>query len=234
MDDKDIRDPESSTGEDGNSDIEEFENELGDEGDQKKSGKKSAEGRINELVAELKTVKEELEAVKAKETTPPPPPAPDKSKVAPEQQKAVEYIKGLDFVQKSDVEEKIKAIEDRLALDNEHSRLASSYDGADGRPKYDRTKVEAYMRDHAVYDPEIAYKALNETELLDWHMKKSNPDDNKKPYVTKPGSGSSTRGDNSITREKLAEVSANPTPENRAWYERNRNKILQLMAEGNL
>lgn len=234
MDDKDIRDSESSTEENGNSDIEEFENELGDEEDQKKSGKKSAEARISELVAEVKATKEELKALKDKETTPPPPPAPDKKDVAPEQQKAVEYIKGLDFVQKSDVEEKIKAIEDRLALDNEHNRLASGYDGADGRPKYDKAKVEEYMRTHAVYDPEIAYKSLNETELLDWHMKKANPDDKKKPFVERPGGGSSSRGDNSITREKLAEVSANPSPANRAWYERNRNKILELMADGAL
>jgi len=233
MDDKDIRDSESSTEGEGNEDINEFENELGDDEDSSKP-KKNAESRINELVAEVKETKAELEKLRAEKVPTPTPPVTKKVDENPQAQKAVEYLKGLGFQQSGDVEEKVKAIEDRIALDNEHSRLSSGYDGADGKPKYDRAKVEAYMRDHAVYDPEIAYKSLNEPELLDWNLKKSNSGDKKKPYVERPGSGSSNRGDNTITREKLAEVSANPTPVNRAWYERNRDKILQLMAEGNI
>ena len=91
------------------------------------------------------------------------------------------------------------------------------------------------MRDHSVYDPEVAYKAMNEAELLDWNLKKADAGSKKRPYVGKPGGSGVTRAsDNQITREKVQEVANNPTPVNRAWYERHRDKILQMMADGQL
>lgn len=204
----------------------------------KKPGKKSAEARIQELNAKLKAIEEKNAELEKKVTTPPPPPqAPTKEgQLTADQVKAVEYLESLGFTRKEAVDSKIKEIEDRRALDSEHGRLVSTYDGSDGRPKYDQSKVEQFMRDHAVYDPEIAYKAMNEAELLDWTMKKSNTGDQKqRPFIEKPGgAGVNRSGQNAITREKLAEVSQNPTPANRDWYERNRNKILQLLAEGQL
>lgn len=211
---------------------------AGGEDDQdvdKQPGKKSAEARINELTGKIKDLEEQ---VAKKETAPPPPPPPAPSndgKLSPDDQKALDYLQSLGFTRKGEVEEKVRTIEERIALDSEHNRLVSNYDGADGRPKYEKSKVEQYMRERGVYDPEVAYKALNEAELLDWNIKKSNEGGKQKPFVDKPGGGSVNRGsENTITREKLAEVANNPTPANREWYERNRLKILDLMAKGQL
>lgn len=203
---------------------------TGDEADPNAGPKKkNAESRINELVAEVKTLKEKV-AEDEKKLAPPAPTTTQEQ--TPEVAKAVEYLKKLGFVQKADVEEQTQAIENRMALDNHHSRLESSYDGEDGRPAYDRKKVEDYMKEHAVYDPEIAYDALHKTELLDWAIKNAQGDGKKKAFVEKPGSSSSTRDDQTITRERIAE--AMKTTAGREWYERNRDKILDLTTKGQL
>ena len=206
--------------------------------DSSKSGK-DASSRINELVGkskaqeeELVRVKQELEAVKRAQVSPTgqtPTPAD-----TPDGQKALAYLESLGFPTKKAVQEEIKALRDQIALDTEHGRLMSAYDGSDGRPQYDKTKVVQYGREHGIYDPEVAYKALHETELLDWHMKKANGGEQRqRPFVERPGSSGVNRTDpNAITKEKLQEVAANPTPVNREWYERNRLRILDMVAKG--
>lgn len=194
-------------------------------------GKKSAEARINELTAELRTTQEELRTVKEATQRIPTPPATDKP-VTPEVQKAVGALRDLKFVQQEDVDRKIQEIEDRLALNTAHQGLENSYDGSDGRPKYDRHAVEDYMKKNGVYNPEVAYKAMHETELLDWALKKAEGSTKKRPYVERPGSPGSNREDQTITRDKIAE--AMKTPAGREWYEQNRDKILELTAKGQL
>ncbi len=89
------------------------------------------------------------------------------------------------------------------------------------------------MRDHAVYDPEVAYKALNEPELLDWAIKRAGSGKTQRPYVERGGgSGRQAQEDNTITREKIDEWMK--TPEGRMKYEQNREKILELMTKGQL
>jgi hypothetical protein len=110
-------------------------------------------------------------------------------------------------------------------------RLESMFDGADGRPKYDRTAVEEYARKNAIYNPEVAYRELHRTELFDWELKKLDEKKKQRPYVEKQGS-TMNRDDNTITREKIAEWMK--TPEGRAKYERNRDKIIKLMQQGQL
>lgn len=218
-----------------NQDVDEFDKELGDDDDSSKENKKTAQARIDELTGRLKEKEKELEAEKARQAQPAAPTQTTTQAPDPKSQQAIEYLESLGFARKETVDEKIKTVQDRVALEGEHSRLSGNYDGSDGRPKYDKTKVEGYMRDHAVYDPEVAYKAMNEAELLDWHVKQANAGTKKRPYVERPGGSATTRNaDSQITKEKLAEVAANPSPANREWYERNRNKILQLMAEGQL
>ncbi len=224
---------ESSTDEEIEKEVD--ETLTGDEVDEenKPENKKGFQHRIDQLTAEKKELEDRLEEVESKVNKPTETPA-ETTPPAPDDLKAAEYLKKLGFTTKSEIEDKVRAIEDRIALDTEHNRLGSTYDGSDGRPSYDKKKVEAYMRDHAVYDPEIAYKSLHEAELLDWHSKKTESGVKKKPFVEKPGGGGGRQDNNSITREKLQDVAANPTPVNRAWYEQNRQKILQMMAEGQL
>jgi hypothetical protein len=238
MDDKDIRHSDSSTEgleDDGtlDQDLDESGNKSGQD-DSSKDNKRSAETRINELSGKLRQTEDELKTLRAQVQKQPAQQLPNPEST-PEAKKVIEQLKSLGFTRTGDVEEKLKTIEERIELNSEHTRLASEFDGSDGRPKYSKSQVEQYMRDHAVYDPEIAYKAMNETELLDWNLKKADAGTKKRPYVERPGgSGVARTTDTQITREKLQEVADNPSPANRDWYERNRNKILQLMAEGKL
>ena len=236
MDDKDIHDSDSSTedqviDETGNDDA----GDSGDDtGDDKQSGdKKNADSRINELVGKNKQLEEQVAELRRSQQAAASTSTEDKKQLTPDAQKAVEYLKGLGFQQKTDVEAELKQIQDRIALDNEHTQLSLRFDGEDGRPQYDKDKVEDYMRKNGIFNPEAAYKLMHETELLDWNIK-GQTSQKKKPYIEKPGGTGTMRGDNTITREKLQEVAANPTPANRAWYEQNRPKILSLMAEGKL
>lgn len=196
---------------------------------------KEEQTRLNDLQAKLRIEKERVKELEARMTEKTPMPPAGSPESTPEAKKVIEQLEALGFTRKGAVDEKIKQIESKIELNSEHTKLGNEYDGSDGRPKYEKTKVESYMRDHAVYDPEVAYKAMNEAELLDWHLKKADAGQKRRPYVEKPGGSGVTRTtDNQITREKVQEVANNPTPANREWYERNRNKILQMMAEGQL
>ena len=151
-------------------------------------------------------------------------------------QKAVDYLKSLGFVRGTEidqkVEERIKRSEDRFALDSEHTRLANTYSGSDGRPKYVKEVVEKFMRERAIYDPTVAYEQLHKTELFDWQVKQLEEQPKKQPYVEKKGSTTATREENTITREQIAEWIK--TPEGRIKYEKNRDKILSLMSQGQI
>ena len=195
--------------------------------------KKSAEARIDELIAINKGLENKIDTVLSERSVPPPP-APEKP-LEPDVEKAKNYLRGdLGFVTKEDLDNTIKRMEDTQVLNTEHSRLSGMYDGVDGRPRYDRKQVEDYMRNNGVYNPEVAYKSLHETELTDWNLKKADESRKERPYTEKKSTLSANRSDNTITREKLKQVADNPTPANREWYERNRSKILDLMHQGAL
>lgn len=199
-------------------------NEEGSEG----KGR-SAESRIKELIAEKKAVEKELLESKAREKAPTLP--GQEPALTDEQIKAISLLKGMGFVQKTDVKNEIDSLQSRLVLDTEHTHLEDKYDGSDGRPKYDRSEVEAYMRANGIYKPEVAYKDMNEQELIDWHLKESSSSKKNRPYMTPPASpGKGDEG--AITREKIAEMQGKPIW--REWYEKNRTKILSLMAEHKL
>lgn len=184
----------------------------------------AANYELKQEVAELKE-KVTLAAQAPKDDTPPP----------PNVQAAVSYLKNLGFTQKTDVdaevEKRTRAIEDRMLLNTEHMRLENSFDGADGRPSYERSGVEKYMRDHGIFNPEAAYKTMHEAELLDWNLKKSGTP-KQKPFVERPSASTTSRDDNTITLDKIDEWMK--TPEGRMKYEQNRQTILQMMAEGKL
>lgn len=211
------------------------EDQSGEEDNSQKENKRTVQSRIDELSGKLKESEKRVQELESRVTENKVPAPQAVVESTPEAQKAITYLENLGFTRKGAIEEKIKTIEERIELNTEHSRLGSEYDGSDGRPKYEKSKIERYMRDRGIFDPEVAYKAMNETELLDWHIKKAGSGEKKRPYIEKPGGGGVSRSsDNQITREKLQEVANNPTPVNRAWYEKNRNKILQMMAEGQL
>jgi len=201
------------------------EGEAGAEPSGGSPSKKSAEARINDLIAENKRLIDEMKAGK-KDTTllPPPAPTPDAKEAA-----LIEGLKKLGFARVEDLEKTKTEVRDEMVLNTEHSRLVDVYSGSDGRPKYDRNEVEKYMRENGIYLPEVAYKAMHETELNDWLLK--NASHKNKPYTAPPSAP--TKGEEgAITREKIAEMQKSPNF--KQWYEANREKILKLMVQGSL
>ena len=195
-------------------------------------GKKSAEARINELLSKNKELESKLDTIEEKMAPPPPPPIDSTQELTPEVRKAVDYLKKLGFVTKEEQDKKIREVQDRAYLDGEHTKLENRFSGADGRPKYEKKEVEEYMRKRGIYDAEAAYEQLYKKELFDFELKQYEEGRKKKPFVQKTGTSAGSREDNTITREKIAEWIK--TPEGRMKYEQNRDKILKMMAEGQL
>lgn len=196
-----------------------------------KPGKKSAESRIQELIAHNKKLEEKLDLALSR-TAPTPPPTREEP-MTPDQEKAVEYLKSIGFVQRDDLANSERTINGKIELNMEHGRLENSFTGEDGRPKYDRQKVESYMTRNGIYNPEIAYKAMHEAELLDWAFKNAKRDSQRdtRPKI-KGGSTGGSQGGETLTRETLAEWIK--TPEGRIKYEKNRVKIMEMMKNGQL
>lgn len=51
-------------------------------------------------------------------------------------------------------------------------KLENDFNGADGRPKFEKIAILEYMRDNGINDPELAYKIKYEKELDAWKEKK--------------------------------------------------------------
>lgn len=209
----------------------ELETDPSSEESESNVNKKSAEARINELISQVKR-QEELITDLQKKTAPPPPPPRKNEELDEEAKKASEYLRNLGFVTEDKLKESTQSIQDRYMLDSEHMRLEGRYDGSDGRPKYDRQKIEEFMRKRGIYDLEAAYDTLYKTELLDWEIKQLESKNKKKPYIARGGSTGGTSTEQTITREKITEWMK--TPEGREEYERNRSKVLELMQKGQL
>ena len=199
--------------------------------DKKEEGEpkgRSAESRIKQLLGENKKLNDQLETERKR--VPVPEGTPDQQ--PPEVVKAVTQLKKLGFVHTDELDTKVQALQDRIGLNTEHSRLISTYDGADGRPAYDSKVVEKYMEDNSVFQPEVAYKMMHETELDDWKLKQAPP---QKSRVKPAPPGAPSRGETgAITRDKIAEMQAKGSKVFKPWYEKNREKIQSLMASGKL
>lgn len=195
--------------------------------------KKSAESRIDELIARNKSLEEKLDSVLQERTTVPPAPA---EPVSPDLEKAKEFLRtNLNVVTREDLENLKQSLRDEQIVQSEDARLSELYSGEDGRPKYDPLKVKEYGKVNGIYNLEAAYEQLNKAELADWAIRKAEEGMKQRPYVEKGGSSTANKNQNTITREKLQEVVANMSdPKNREWYEKNRDKVLELYRQGAL
>ena len=203
------------------------------ESDSQHPSKKSAEARINELISENKQILEELRTERETKSVPVPQVTKEPEVTNPEVDKAISFLKEKgQFVDAKILEEKIRGIQDRITLDASHSKFENVYSGQDGRPKYDRQKIEDFMWKHRVFDPEAAYNQMYMREIVEWEIKKADEDRKQKPFVAKPSSTTGEREDHTITREKIGEWLK--SPEGRVKYQQNRTKILDMMAKGQL
>lgn len=71
--------------------------------------------------------------------------------------------------------------------------LESTYNGADGRPKFDKLEILEYMQQTGVRDPEIAYKTKYEKQLDEWKEKKLSGAKKENITTTQTGGGSNKR-----------------------------------------
>lgn len=73
----------------------------------------------------------------------------------------------LGYVSKTELEQK----EASKALQQTVKDLQAKYDGKDGRPKFDYQKTLDYAEKNLLGNLEVAYKAMNEPQLMDWAIK---------------------------------------------------------------
>lgn len=94
------------------------------------------------------------------------PPNPEEQVV---KQQLDKYLKEMGYVSKQELEEK----EADQKLEQKIESLSSKYNGKDGRPKFDRSKVLNYAADHLIGDIEVAYEQLNKAALIDYEVKQA-------------------------------------------------------------
>lgn len=120
--------------------------------------------------------------------------ASEQSPANPQLEQVKQSIKALGFVSQDDVEAKLRQQAEDARLNQHLSELESRYNGADGRPKFQRKDVIEYALEKGIQDPEIAFKALKEKELLDWSIKQAVSGSRGVKSEASDGSGSSQAG----------------------------------------
>jgi len=196
---------------------------------------RSAQSRINQLAAEKKALEEKLRNYEGGDDRRVPMPYSRPREMSLEEQKAASTIGRLGFATRDEIQEMLTAQRNRTIIDMEHQRLSQAYDGSDGRPSYERDAVEQFMRDKGMYNPEDAYKLMNQTELTEWAIKQATSKQKEQPHSAPPSVPSSSKGeDGAYTREKIAEMRAKDPVGFKKWWEENRDNVFSLMSEGKL
>ena len=103
--------------------------------------------------------------------------APEPGSADPE---TVEYLRKLGFVHR---EEQTQKEEDSI-LENNLQKLTESYDGRDGKPRFDRERVLEFCIQNGIASPEYGYKLMNYDALREWEIRQM-----KKAPIAPPSSG---------------------------------------------
>lgn len=142
--------------------------------------------------------------------------------------KLTPLLKQKGFLTKEEQEEEYRA----RKYAEEMKQLSTELNGDDGRPVFDPVAVANWGKSHNVFDLRIAYEQMNKTELRDWEDKQDRK--HKAIDTEKPGSsGLREEGNSSIlTREALAKRLAEP--DGKQWYEKNRDKLMKALANGEI
>jgi hypothetical protein len=67
--------------------------------------------------------------------------------------------------------DELERMKEDEALEDYLQALEYTYDGSDGRPKFDRKKVLEFCIQHGISNPEDGYKLLHYDELVDWYLR---------------------------------------------------------------
>ena len=211
--------------------------------------KGSSQERFRSILQERNQLRS-LAEQKGTQSDVPPPPVPEYSRksdnqITEEQQDAINKLRTkYGIVTNEDVEDKIsqerevlmgslKRMQEDMVLENEYSRLETTYDGDDGRPVFDKTEIEDHMGKSGIYNPEKAYKDLYEDELFEWKTenagkKTRRKSDDGRAYSEKPTAQTASKSEpltaNSL-RERLAK------PDGREWWDKNRERLLPQIGD---
>lgn len=95
----------------------------------------------------------------------------EKQAVAPEPNLAdpetVEYLRKLGFVHREELTQK----EEDSILENNLQKLTESYDGRDGKPRFDRERVLEFCIQNGIASPEYGYKLMNYDALREFDLR---------------------------------------------------------------
>ena len=112
-----------------------------------------------------------------------------------DQSKAVkEQLRSMGFITREEQEAELKRREQDNRVQAELSRLETTYDGKDGRPKFDRQDIIDYALEKQIGDLEAAYKAKHWESLVDWHIKAASSKTRGIKTEASDGSGSAEAG----------------------------------------
>lgn len=121
----------------------------------------------NELKKEIEALKQQMAGFQTKKEENPSAPSNPQEEVV--KQQLDKYLKELGYVSKQELEQK----EADRQLETHIESLSKKYDGKDGRPKFDKSKVLEYAQSNLIGNLEIAYKQMNEAALLDFAIKQA-------------------------------------------------------------
>ncbi len=121
-----------------------------------------------ELESKITKLEEQMAAFKP--STPETPTDP-KEEVVKQQLK--KYLEDLGYVSKAELEAQEKQKESDRQLEQNISSLSQKYDGKDGKPKFNKSKVLEYASQNLIGNLEVAYKQMHEVELLDHAIKQA-------------------------------------------------------------
>jgi len=139
---------------------------------------------LEPLQEEVNQLRKEIETYKAT----------NQPEVDPKVELVKEQLKNLGFVTKDEQEAELKRREEDARVASELSRLETSIDGSDGRPKFERKEVIDFALKHQIGDLEAAYEKLHRDELIDWHVQQAIAKSKGIKTEASDGSGSSQVG----------------------------------------
>lgn len=158
-------------------------------------------------------------------------PMPRTNQMTDEEQRAYKRLQELGVANQNYVDrkvnEKLKAIEDRMYFDGLHNDLARDINSQSGLPKYDREEIEKEMKRTQNWNPRAVYRDLYHDEIVAYEAGKLTS--KKKKTVQTEGTKSRIGTQQPWTKESLAERLRQP--DGKQFFIKNREKILKMQGQ---
>jgi len=158
-------------------------------------------------------------------------PMPKTNNMTDEENRAFNRLQELGVANQSYVDkkvnEKLKAIEDRMYFDQLHNDLARDISSQSGLPKYDRDEIEREMKRTQNWNPRAVYRDMYHDEIVAYEADKLTS--KKQKVVKTEGTKSRIGTSQPWTRESLAERLRQP--DGKEFFTKNREKILKMQGQ---